>query len=119
MDAFCDWLAATPVSHTIKSVPWIIPTVQTVHILAVAALITAALVINLRYMGVGVRTLAMASVIGRFLPYLWWSLPVLLATGLTLIVGEPARVLKSPVFLVKMGLLIAAASVTLLCQIPL
>jgi hypothetical protein len=107
------------VSHTIKSVAWIIPTVQTVHILAVAAVITATLVINLRFLGVGARELAMGSVTSRFLPYLWWSLPLLFATGLTLIVGEPARVLKSPVFLLKMGLLFAAASVTLVCQIPL
>ena len=119
LDALCSWLAATPVSHTITSVAWIIPTVQTMHILAVAAVITAALVVNLRFLGVGARELAMGSVTRRYLPWLWWSLPVLFATGLTLIVGEPARVLKSPVFLLKMGLLIAAASVTLVCQIPL
>jgi hypothetical protein len=119
VESLCTWLAATPASHTIKSVAWIIPAVQTVHILAVAAVITAALVTNLRLLGIGARELAMAAVTSRFLPYLWWSLPVLFATGLTLIVGEPARVLKSPVFLMKMGLLLAAAGATLGCQMPL
>ena len=47
------------------------------------------------------------------------ALPVLLATGLTLIIAEPARALQNPVFLLKMGLLIAAIGVMLMCQIPL
>jgi len=47
-----------------------------------------------------------------------WCHPVLFATGLTLIVGEPARVLKSPVFLLKMDCGRLRAS-PLVCQIPL
>jgi hypothetical protein len=43
----------------------------------------------------------------------------LLATGAVLITAEPARSLQNPVFLLKMGLLLAAAGVTLACQIPL
>jgi hypothetical protein len=119
LDAFCAWLAATPASQTIKTVAWIIPAVQTVHILAVATVMTSVLLINLRLLGVNARELAIASIANRFLPYLWWPLPVLLATGVTLIVAEPSRVLKSPIFQLKMGLLIAAAGVTLVCQIPL
>ena len=119
LDSFCAWLAATPASNTIKSVAWVVPAVQTVHILAVAAVITSALMINLQLLGVGGRERAVASTTNRFVSYLWWSLPVLLATGVTLIIGEPARVLKSPVFLLKMGLLIAAVSVMLVCRTPL
>jgi hypothetical protein len=46
-------------------------------------------------------------------------LPVLLATGALLIIAEPARSLENPVFVLKMGLLLAAAGITLACQIPL
>ena len=31
---FCKWLAATPLSHTIQTTGWIIPALQTIHILA-------------------------------------------------------------------------------------
>jgi hypothetical protein len=119
LESLCTWLAATPVSQTIKSAEWIVPAVQTVHILAVAAVITSVLMINLRLLGAGARELGIASITNRFLPYVWWSLPVLFVSGVTLIIGEPSRVLKSPVFLLKMGLLVAAAAVTLLCRIPL
>jgi hypothetical protein len=93
--------------------------VQTVHILAVAAVVTSALMINLRLLGVRGMDQPLAAVARRFLPFIWWPLPVLLATGALLITAEPARSLENPVFVLKMGLLLAAAGVTLACQIPL
>jgi hypothetical protein len=119
LDSFCTWLAATPLSQTIQSVEWIIPAVQTVHILCVAAVMTAVLMMDLRLIGVGARDQGVAAVARRFLPFIWWPLPILLATGITLIIAEPARALENPVFLLKMGLLLAAAGITLACQIPL
>jgi hypothetical protein len=119
LDSFCKWLAASAVSQTIQSVEWVIPTVQTIHILAVAAVMSSVLFINLRLLGLGARELTIASAAKRFLPFIWWPLPILLATGATLIVAEPARALQNPVFLLKMGLLIAAMAITLASQIPL
>lgn len=119
LDSFCKWLAATPVSQTIQTVEWIIPAVQTVHILAVAAVMTSVLMINLRMLGIGARAWSIASTAERFLPFIWWPLPLLLVTGATLIIAEPARALQNPVFMLKMGLLVAAVGTTLACQIPL
>jgi uncharacterized membrane protein len=118
-DAFCKWLAATPLSQTIAKVGWIIPAVQTVHILAVASVLTAVLMIDRRMLQTGAREPSMAWVARRFLPFIWWPLPVLLVTGSTLIIGEPDRTLKNPEFFLKMGLLLAAVLVTLACQLPL
>jgi hypothetical protein len=119
LDPFCNWLAATSVSQTIQAVEWIIPAVQTVHILAVSAVVTAAMIIDLRLLGIGGRDQPVAAVARRFLPFIWWPLPVLFATGAILIVAEPARALENPVFILKMALLVFAAGVTLACQIPL
>jgi len=116
---FCDWLANTPVSQTIQTVSWIIPAVQTVHILAVAAVLTSALMIDLRLLGARSTDQPVASITNRFLPFIWWPLPLLLTTGALLIIAEPARSLQNPVFLLKMALLLAAAAVTLACQLPL
>jgi hypothetical protein len=119
LDSFCTWLAATPVSQLLQTVGWIIPAVQTVHILAVAAVVTSALIIDLRLLGIRGAEQPVAAIARRFLPFIWWPLPVLLATGALLIVAEPARALENPVFILKMGLLLAAAGITLACQIPL
>jgi hypothetical protein len=119
LDSFCNWLAATPVSQTIQTIDWIVPAVQTIHILGVAAVVTSALMINLRLLGVRRYDQSVAGVARRFLPFIWWPLPVLAATGAILIVAEPARALENPVFLLKMGLLITAAGATLACQLPI
>jgi len=120
LDPFCTWLAATSLSQFIQSTEWLIPAVQTVHIIAVAAVMTAVLLLDLRLLRVGRgdrESIAIAA--RRLVPLIWWPLPVLLLTGATLIIAEPARALENPVFALKMGLLLAASLVTLACQIPL
>jgi hypothetical protein len=119
LDSFCNWLAATPVSEVLQTVGWIIPAVQTVHILAVGAVVTSAMMIDLRLLGLRGKEQSVAAVAGRFLPFIWWALPVLLATGALLIIAEPARALENPVFILKMGLLLVAAGITLACHLPL
>ena len=48
MENFCDWLAATPLSLAFQNWTWFVPSVQTVHILCVAVVLTSAYVIGLR-----------------------------------------------------------------------
>jgi hypothetical protein len=116
---FCNWLAATSLSQTIQTREWIIPATQTVHIVAVSAVVTSALMIDLRLFGVRWQDQAVAAVTQRFVPFIWWSLPVLFATGAVLIIAEPVRSLQNPVFFLKMGLLAAAVCITLACQVPM
>ena len=113
---FCTWLAATPVSQTIQGVGWVIPAVQTVHILCVAAVMVSVLLIDLRLLGVAARDMTIDATLTRFLPGLWWPLPILLATGSTLIVAEPERALENPVFVLKMILLLGGSLLTLACR---
>jgi len=116
IDALCWWIEHTSVSQTIQSIDWIVPTVQTVHILAIAVVAASALMIDLRLIGVFSADRPMKEVSARFLPFIWWPLLVLLATGAIMITGEPARSLKNPAFMVKMSLLATALIVTLLFQ---
>jgi len=116
---FCTRLSETPVSQFIQSTGWIIPAVQTIHILAVAAVMTAILIANLRLLGLTGTGRSRGAAAQRSLPTLWCALPVLLLSGATLIVAEPSRSLQNPVFVLKMGLLLAACGLTLLCQLNL
>ncbi|TLZ76513.1 MAG: hypothetical protein E6K11_11015 [Methanobacteriota archaeon] len=116
---FCSWLEQTPLSQTIQSTGWIVPAVQTVHILSIAAVLSSVLMIDLRLMGFLGRDQPLARVSERFQPVIWWTLPVLLATGSVMIIGEPARSLANSVFQLKMALLVAAIIVTLSHQVPL
>jgi len=86
--------------------------VQTIHILAIAVVASSALMIDLRLIGVFWANRPMQTVSARFLPLIWWPLLVLLASGLIMIIAEPARSLKNPAFQVKMLLLVGALTVT-------
>jgi hypothetical protein len=116
-DTFCTRLSETAFSQAIQTTEWVIPAIQTVHIVAVAVVVTSILKMDLRLLGVGRQPIA--TVARRYLPPVWFALPVLLLTGLTLIVAEPSRALQNWVFVLKMGLLLLAAGVTLSCQLPL
>jgi hypothetical protein len=116
---FCAWVEQTHVSQIIQSTPWIVPTVQTIHILAIAAVWSSAFLIDLRLLGIAARDQPLARVSARFRPVIWWSLPILLVTGIVMITGEPARSLANWVFQLKMLLLLAAIGVTLAFQAPL
>jgi len=117
--ALSEFLGHTALSLTLQETAWVVPAVQTVHILSVAVVISSSLFIALHLLGWSARDLSAQQVARRFLPVLWWTLPLLLLTGSILIVAEPARSLQNPAFYWKMGLLITASTLTLVYQVPL
>jgi len=119
LHAIADWLAATEASAVIQNVSWIIPTVQTIHIVCVAIVISATFLVSLRVLGVFDRAQPIAALTHRFLPWIWYALVVLLITGSLLIIGEPGRSLMNPAFGLKMLMLLIVASLTAFLQRPL
>lgn len=92
-------------SNAIRIAGWAIPTIQTVHILAIAGLLSSAILLNLRLVGwIGKRGDALPMV-DRFQGPLWASLLVLLLSGMALLWAEPDRVLLNLSFWIKMALL--------------
>jgi len=112
-------IAATAVSNAIRTVSWIIPAVQTIHILGFSAVVAAVMLVYLRSFGFAMRGEPRAAVAERFLPVVWYGVPLLLITGLILVVGEPDRELLDPIFQLKMALLVVALALTALFQRPL
>jgi hypothetical protein len=107
------------VSSAIRDTAWIIPTIQSIHILAIAILIGSVLVTDLRLAGVLAVEESLQAVASRYMAWLWTALVVLLATGLVMVVGEPERTLLNPVYWVKMALVLSATLMTLLFRLPL
>jgi len=110
------WLAATPLSHTIQTNSWVIPTLQTIHILSVAILFSSAILVDLRFYRALQRDVPLADVARRFLPTIWPVLLILLTTGSLLIIAEPQRSLLNNTFYLKMALLAVAVVLTLALQ---
>jgi hypothetical protein len=117
--AFGEWLATTSLSNTIQNVSWIIPTVQTIHIVCVAIVISSTFLVDLKILGIFSRSQTLASLSERFLTWVWWALIVLLVTGSLLLVGEPGRSITNPAFFAKMIMLVIVAGLTTVLQRPL
>ena len=116
LSALTTWLEHTSLSHALQVTSWVVPTTQTIHILAIAAVASSALMVDLRLIGVFAADQPARNVSARFLPFVWWPLIVLLASGALLIIAEPGRSLRNPAFQLKMLLLAAAIAVTLVLQ---
>ena len=106
------WLAATPLSQTIQTTSWIIPTIQIIHILGVTVVFSSAVLVDLRIWRLLERDIPLTQVARRFLPPIWPVLLVLLITGSLLIIGEPRRSLLNSTFYLKMALLVVAIMLT-------
>lgn len=113
MQQVSDWLAGTALNQAIATTAWAIPGIQTVHILALAVVFTAALLLSLRLAGAGLSVLPLARLAAHYTRLIWLMLAVLLVSGGLLIVAEPGRTLVNPVFYAKMLLLLAAVALTL------
>lgn len=109
MQHFIDWLYATPLSLFIQTRSWIIPTIQIIHILTLSVLFTSMMMMDFRLMGIAGTQHSVEYYSNRFLPWLWRSLPIMLITGLVLIIAEPGRDLKNLAFYLKMTMLIIAS----------
>lgn len=109
---FAAWLGGTPLSQLVGATLWVVPVAQSLHILAICAVMASAWIVAFRIIGIAGHDHTLSAVSGRLGPWTWRALVVLLATGVVLIVGEPARELTNRVFFAKMGLLVAAAVVS-------
>lgn len=116
---FIAWLYDSSLSNMIRDVFWIVPTVQCIHILAIAIVVGAALVSDLRLAGVLATDAPLGDVVRRYAPWMSRALIVLLLTGLVMSIGEPDRVLTNPTFWIKMALVVTAFALTYLMRRPL
>jgi hypothetical protein len=111
MLALAQWLSDTRLSFAIREFDWLVPLLQTVHILAIAMVMSSIFLIALRMLRV-TRTQPLMATTDRFLPWIWSGLVLLALSGALLIVGEPLRALPNPAFQIKMLLLALAIALT-------
>jgi hypothetical protein len=118
MGSVINWLLATKLSAAIQNTSWVIPTIQSVHILAICIVMSSVLLLNLRLVGLVGGGEPVDAFTRRYLPWVWWALVVLFLSGSLLIIGEPNRDLQNTVFWTKMSLLACAVVLTLILERP-
>jgi hypothetical protein len=108
---FAIWLGKTSFSIKLGEAIWIIPILQSIHILAVAMVLSAVAMIDLRLFGL-TTVYSMRQIMNRFMPFLWAGLAILAFTGAIQIIAEPKRTLNAnSAFYLKMAMLALAVAV--------
>lgn len=105
MLAFAGWLQSTRLSVTIQSVEWVIPLLQSIHILMIGVVFVSILMIAMRVLGRMRMDETFTAVWRRFAPWMWSGLVVMTVTGVILVIGEPIRQVTALSFWLKMTLL--------------
>ena len=103
MNRFAQWLTKMPLSHTFRiHESWLIPGVQSIHIIGIAIIIGSVFMIMLRILGWAGTDQTLRQTTDRFGPWLVGGLCLQLVTGIVMIIAEPARELVNFSFWTKM-----------------
>jgi hypothetical protein len=109
---FANWISTTPLSNAFQNHAFVIPTSQSIHILAVSVVFASACMINLRLLGLGAKGRSVSQLSNTLVPWMWRALIVLLCTGIIQTIAEPVRQFVTPAFWAKMIMIVVVSTMT-------
>jgi len=113
---YFQWFETSAVGELIKNSSWAFAVIESVHLLALAVIGGAVLMLDLRLLGFGLKRQSIPEVAHEAWPWLVASLVVMLVTGFALFVSEATKCYYSTPFWVKMTSLALAIAFTFTVQ---
>jgi len=110
MAELSQWVGSLPISLAMRRITWLIPMLQTLHILSIGIVLSAVVMIDLRIWGISRSGTAIVRS-RRFMPWMWTALAVATLTGIALMVGAP-RSWRDGAFVAKLYMMAAATAAT-------
>jgi hypothetical protein len=102
------WFDASAMGAWVRDSRWIFPAIEAVHIVALALLFGALLILNLRLLGLTLTYKPVTRLARELAPWIFVSLVIILASGTLLFASEAMKAYASVPFQVKMLFLFAA-----------
>jgi Family of unknown function (DUF6644) len=96
------------VVYLLSNVPGLPPIVQTVHLLGIAVIMSSVVLLDLRILGLALPSQDVQELTRRVMPWVWWTLPVMLLSGSMFVFARPRRYFTNPIFGLKFALLLPA-----------
>jgi hypothetical protein len=96
------------VVYLLSNVPGLPPIVQTVHLLGIAVIMSSVVLLDLRILGLALPSQDVDELTRRVMPWVWWTLPVMLLSGSMFVFARPRRYFTNPIFGLKFALLAPA-----------
>jgi len=102
---FFEWLGGLPVSQAIGQSIWIYPLIQAIHLVCLAFFAGAILMVDLRLLGLGIRSRPLSQVALDARPWFIGGLIGMVSTGLPQLMQNASREYYSEFFWYKMYLI--------------
>jgi hypothetical protein len=106
--SFCEWLAATPWSIALHESLYMYPLLESVHVLTLTLFVGLTVMLDLRLLGITMKTVSVSDFSARVLPWTKAGFVVMLTTGLLLFYAIPVRNYQNIFFRIKVVMLILA-----------
>ncbi|MGA3044296.1 MAG: DUF6644 family protein [Bryobacteraceae bacterium] len=106
--SFFTWCENSSLGEAIRDSRWLFPAIESVHLLGLAVIGGAVILVNLRLLGFGVRRQPAAQLWRDTWPWLVGSLAVMLTSGMLLFASEATKLYYHGAFWVKMISLLLA-----------
>jgi hypothetical protein len=117
LNHLAEWLSTTYPSVFIQNHnSWVIPTIQSIHIVGIAVVMASVFMIDLRILEWAGLDQTLQQTTNRFGPWLNGALYVQLITGVLMVIGEPVRELVTISFWLKMFLVAVGTVVAVIFQ---
>ena len=110
--SFFTWCENTALGEAIRGSNWLFPAIESLHLLGLAVIGGAALIVNLRLLGFGVDRQPVAQLWRDTRPWLLGSLAVMLVSGLLLFTSEAIKLYYHGAFWMKMTSLLLSVAFT-------
>jgi hypothetical protein len=99
-------IQSTSLSDALKNASWVVPLLQSIHIVMIGVVFVSMLVVALRVLGRVRAEEPLARVWGRFAPFFWSGIVLMAITGTLLTIAEPVREFMTLSFRIKVVLLV-------------
>lgn len=100
---FFQWCYATPMAETIRDSTFLFPLIEALHLLGFALTVGAALMIELRLLGFGIKEQPVATLASNTQPWLLGGIALMFASGIPLAMSEAMKAYYSFAFWIKMA----------------
>ena len=105
---FFQWCETSTVGAAIKNSTWAFAVIESVHLLGLALIGGIVLIMNLRLLGLGLRSQPLSDLQHDLQPWFSGSLILMISTGSAMFLSEAVKCYYSTPFWVKMSALILA-----------
>jgi uncharacterized protein DUF6644 len=106
--SICQWVDSTRWSALVRQSNWLFSTLDTIHTLGIILVAGTIMLVDLRLLGLGLRSVPVAQLVARIVPSTLWGFGLMVVSGGLLFSSEAVKMYHSPAFRIKMLLLALA-----------